>query len=128
MRADALSDGHFPLRDTQAQDTSDFNVWRRSQFPGTWPQFAALCFYRWNASWIRTTMQRSRPSPFSIPERQQRDAALDRSVQLKIGRMLKESYSELASEPVPERLIKLMEALDKGLAVEGHVWPRSSAQ
>jgi hypothetical protein len=68
-------------------------------------------------------MQRSRPSPFSIPERQQRDAALDRSVQLEIGRMLKESYSELEAEPVPERLIKIMQALDNGLAIKGHVWP-----
>jgi hypothetical protein len=38
---------------------------------------------------------------------------LGRSVQFALGRLLIESYSELAARPVPERFIKLIQALDR---------------
>lgn len=37
---------------------------------------------------------------------------LDRSVQAQIGRMLREIFSDVAEEPVPERFIKLLGALE----------------
>lgn len=37
---------------------------------------------------------------------------LDRSVQGQIGRMLRDVFSDVADEPVPERFVKLLEALD----------------
>lgn len=37
---------------------------------------------------------------------------LDRELQFKIGQMLRDIFSDVAQEPVPERLIKLLEALE----------------
>jgi hypothetical protein len=37
---------------------------------------------------------------------------LDRSVQAQIGRMLRDVFSDLAEEPVPERFVRLLEALE----------------
>ena len=37
---------------------------------------------------------------------------LDRSVQAQIGRMLRERYAGVASEPTPERFIVLLAALE----------------
>jgi Anti-sigma factor NepR len=37
---------------------------------------------------------------------------LDRELQGKIGRMLRDIFSDVAQEPVPERLVKLLEALE----------------
>jgi hypothetical protein len=37
---------------------------------------------------------------------------LDRSVQGQIGRMLRDLFSDVAEEPVPERFIRLLEALE----------------
>jgi hypothetical protein len=36
---------------------------------------------------------------------------LDRSIQGQIGRMLRDVFSDVASEPVPTRFIELLEAL-----------------
>jgi len=36
---------------------------------------------------------------------------LDRELQGKIGRMLRDIFSDVASEPIPDRLVKLLEAL-----------------
>ena len=38
---------------------------------------------------------------------------LDRSVQAHIGRLLKASYDEMLSQPLPDRLVELLEELDK---------------
>ena len=37
---------------------------------------------------------------------------LDRTIQAQIGRMLRDLFSDAAEEPVPERLVRLLEALD----------------
>jgi hypothetical protein len=37
---------------------------------------------------------------------------LDRSVQVQIGRMLRDVFADVADEPVPDRFIKLLEALE----------------
>lgn len=37
---------------------------------------------------------------------------LDRSVQAQIGRMLRDVFSDLAEEPVPDRFVRLLEALE----------------
>ena len=37
---------------------------------------------------------------------------LDRNLQGKIGRMLRDVYSDVSEEPVPERFVKLLEALE----------------
>lgn len=40
------------------------------------------------------------------------EGMLDRSLQAQIGRQLRAIYSELAKEPVPDRFVKLLEALE----------------
>jgi hypothetical protein len=37
---------------------------------------------------------------------------LDRSLQAQLGRQLRAIYADVAEEPVPERFIKLLEALE----------------
>jgi hypothetical protein len=37
---------------------------------------------------------------------------LDRSLQAQLGRQLRAIFSDVAQEPVPERFIKLLEALE----------------
>ena len=37
---------------------------------------------------------------------------LDRSIQAQIGRMLRDVFSDLAEEPVPDRFVSLLEALE----------------
>jgi hypothetical protein len=37
---------------------------------------------------------------------------LDRSVQAQIGRLLRDAFSDVADEPVPDRFVKLLEALE----------------
>jgi len=37
---------------------------------------------------------------------------LDRSLQAQLGRQLRSIFSDIASEPVPERFIKLLEELE----------------
>jgi hypothetical protein len=39
-------------------------------------------------------------------------SAMDRSLQLEIGRLLRDSYSEVTVRPAPERFIKLIQALE----------------
>jgi hypothetical protein len=53
-------------------------------------------------------MQMEQPS-----ERRRRKTAgmLDRSLQQRIGAILRDSFTDIEREPLPERLIKLMEAL-----------------
>jgi hypothetical protein len=36
---------------------------------------------------------------------------LDRSVQVQIGRLLRDAFADVAEEPVPERFVALLEAL-----------------
>ena len=59
---------------------------------------------------------RARPPACEQPRLSRRTTAqglLDRSVQAQIGRMLRDVFSDLAEEPVPERFVKLLEALEK---------------
>jgi len=37
---------------------------------------------------------------------------LDRTIQAQIGRMLRDMFSDAAEEPVPERFVRLLEALE----------------
>jgi Anti-sigma factor NepR len=43
---------------------------------------------------------------------QQQKGLLDRSVQAQIGRLLRDVFAGVADEPVPERFLKLLEALE----------------
>ena len=48
----------------------------------------------------------------SPPMRQgERNGRLDRSVQVQIGRLLRDVFADVAEEPVPERFVMLLEAL-----------------
>ncbi len=51
----------------------------------------------------------TRPSP--VPEK--REAMLDRALQARIGGMLRDVFSDLADAPVPDRFVKLLEALEE---------------
>ena len=42
----------------------------------------------------------------------QPNGMLDRSVQVQIGRMLRDVFADVAEEPVPDRFVKLLEALE----------------
>jgi anti-sigma factor NepR-like protein len=54
------------------------------------------------------TMEPARPSdPYNLPR-----GMLDRSLQAQLGRQLRAIFSDVAQEPVPERFIKLLEALE----------------
>ena len=58
---------------------------------------------------------RARPPAFEQPRLSRRTTAqglLDRSVQAQIGRMLRDVFSGLAEEPVPDRFVRLLEALE----------------
>ncbi len=57
------------------------------------------------------------PSSVDMPDRprpasDQKPAMLDRSVQAQIGRMLRDVFSGVAGEPVPERFITLLAELE----------------
>jgi hypothetical protein len=47
----------------------------------------------------------------SAPTGQSRNGRLDRSVQVQIGRLLRDAFADVAEEPVPERFVALLEAL-----------------
>jgi hypothetical protein len=49
----------------------------------------------------------SRKSPRSLTS----EVLIDRSIQSRIGRMLRDVYCDVASEPVPDRFVELLEAL-----------------
>ena len=54
------------------------------------------------------TMEPPRPSDlYNAPQ-----GMLDRSLQAQLGRQLRAIFSDVAQEPVPERFIKLLEALE----------------
>jgi hypothetical protein len=54
------------------------------------------------------TMDSQRPPHDRKPPR----GMLDRSLQAQLGRQLRSIYSDIASEPVPERFVKLLEELE----------------
>ena len=61
---------------------------------------------------VSSPMQTSSPgSPSRPPPPGKNRGLLDRSVQAQIGRMLRDVFSDVAKEPVPERFVKLLEAL-----------------
>lgn len=53
------------------------------------------------------------PSIMKSPSMSQgeRYGRLDRSVQVQIGRLLRDAFADVAEEPVPERFVALLEAL-----------------
>jgi hypothetical protein len=53
------------------------------------------------------------PSTMKSPSMSQgeRNGRLDRSVQVQIGRLLRDVFADVAEEPVPERFVMLLEAL-----------------
>jgi hypothetical protein len=54
------------------------------------------------------SMDPTRPSdPYAAPR-----GMLDRSLQAQLGRQLRAIFSDVAQEPVPERFVKLLEALE----------------
>jgi hypothetical protein len=54
------------------------------------------------------TMQRAPSSPYSASSR----GMFERTLQAQIGRMLRDVFSDVAEEPVPQRFITLLEALE----------------
>ena len=56
----------------------------------------------------QSTMDSQRPSD----EHKAPRGMLDRSLQAQLGRQLRSIFSDIASEPVPERFIKLLEELE----------------
>jgi hypothetical protein len=53
-------------------------------------------------------MEPARPSDlYNVPR-----GMLDRSLQAQLGRQLRAIFSDVAQEPVPERFVKLLEALE----------------
>jgi anti-sigma factor NepR-like protein len=46
-----------------------------------------------------------------MPRQGKSNGMLDRSVQVQIGRMLRDVFADVAEEPVPERFVMLLEAL-----------------
>ncbi len=56
--------------------------------------------------------QRNRPAPAPPP------AMLDRTVQAQIGRMLRDVFSDIAGEPVPDRFVNLLAELERAEAKE----------
>jgi hypothetical protein len=56
----------------------------------------------------KATMEPRRPSH----EHQGPPGMLDRSLQAQLGRQLRAIFADIAEEPVPERFIKLLEALE----------------
>jgi Anti-sigma factor NepR len=56
----------------------------------------------------QSTMDSQRPSQ----DRKAPRGMLDRSLQAQLGRQLRSIYSDIASEPVPERFVKLLEELE----------------
>jgi hypothetical protein len=56
----------------------------------------------------QSTMDTQRPSY----DRKVPRGMLDRSLQARLGRQLRSIFSDIASEPVPERFIKLLEELE----------------
>jgi hypothetical protein len=61
-----------------------------------------------SASERHSTMDTQRPSH----EHKAPRGMLDRSLQAQLGRQLRSIFSDIASEPVPERFIKLLEELE----------------
>jgi Anti-sigma factor NepR len=54
------------------------------------------------------SMEPTRPSDlYNVPR-----GMIDRSLQAQLGRQLRAIFSDVAQEPVPERFIKLLEALE----------------
>ena len=54
------------------------------------------------------TMEPPRPSDLYSTQR----GMLDRSLQAQLGRQLRAIFSDVAQEPVPDRFVKLLEALE----------------
>lgn len=50
-------------------------------------------------------------SHMSTPRRPGRRGMLDRALQAQLGKMLQKVFSNVAEEPVPERFVRLLEAL-----------------
>lgn len=46
-----------------------------------------------------------------LPSQARPNGMLDRTIQGQIGRMLRDVFSDVAKEPVPDRFVKLLEAL-----------------
>ena len=57
---------------------------------------------------VAETMELRRPSDMHPTPR----GMLDRSLQAQLGRQLRAVYSDIAEEPVPDRFVKLLEALE----------------
>ena len=57
---------------------------------------------------VAETMELRRPSDMHHTPR----GMLDRSLQAQLGRQLRAVYSDIAEEPVPDRFVKLLEALE----------------
>lgn len=50
--------------------------------------------------------------PTSEPRHRKSRGMIDRSVQGQIGRMLRDAFSDVSEEPVPQRFVRLLEALE----------------
>jgi Anti-sigma factor NepR len=53
-------------------------------------------------------MMQKPPAPYEFPPQ----GMLDRSLQAQLGRQLRAIFSDVADEPVPDRFVKLLDALE----------------
>ena len=60
----------------------------------------------------RHTAVEAMPGEPSSHDRRAPRGMLDRSVQAQFWRRLRDIYADIANEPVPERLVRLLEALE----------------
>jgi hypothetical protein len=61
------------------------------------------------SDWEREEVTRSQPSDICGTPR----GLLDRSLQAQLGRQLRAIFSDVEQEPIPDRFIRLLEALEK---------------
>lgn len=54
-----------------------------------------------------------KPAAVPLSEMEKRGGMLDRGLQARIGGMLRDVFSDLAEAPVPDRFVKLLEALEE---------------
>lgn len=60
----------------------------------------------------RADVQPRLPARASVKTREKQAAMLDRGLQATIGSKLRDFFADVAQEPVPDRLVQLLEALD----------------
>lgn len=61
---------------------------------------------------VKADLQPRLPARAAVKMREKQAAMLDRGLQATIGSKLRDFFADVAQEPVPDRLVQLLEALD----------------